>query len=702
MQSFISENPIRLWQFVFAVLAILGWISGYKKITEDGSSTAYFPIATVLLAAPIVSNLWATKPWTSYGLITIVFVVYATDLDNYWLIAFSGITALTLQIAVVEMDLKTITDRSDLALGNTYFASCWLISILISTLVIRKLFLGFANRIDADFEMKFKQHQSGLRRLRLLNLQDYLNLKLHGTVLNTLLVMKNRILNNQEISELLPILAREIADFEKSQDENLGSLSDQITRSFAFSSNRRTKINFQIDQLSEFSKTKFSQIIEIVRESINNIERHTEATEITIVIKVSIKRALQITVFENSVLVQGGVEIEKALEDANSSVTLRRLIAAVEGESRVYQDDVTGLLVHEIIVDLANKNDEINFPSGDSTGNSFDVISRNFVMASAIYGLLIFLPLIVSNEIKAPIYLYSSSIFLFLISVIRSRFSKFFASLASILGATVIPAFIWNEAGCVDLTSLPWIFNGLLGPILGVSILKFSKGSYIAKWLPISVIILESFSTIWFLPTQCNQILQGSTPGLLVIAVAALLLGRARRSARKRYREIAQDYENSARNLEFASEELAQERRNIVNDLQIFQNKLASSSGDTSLLVNELQIQIERIRAFLLCSEYFDSSLIKEIYKLVKQRIVSGNQTKMEIFAENSQFRDVDSNLASTIAMIFRSSQTGPMDMQLFSGGNQITFSIPTENYNNIPVDSRSKLLKQGIKIITR
>jgi hypothetical protein len=74
----------------------------------------------------------------------------------------------------------------------------------------------------------------------------------------------------------------------------------------------------------------------------------------------------------------------------------------------------------------------------------------------------------------------------------------------------------------------------------------------------------------------------------------------------------------------------------------------------------------------------------------------------MEIFAENNQFRDADPNLASSIAMIFRSSQTGLMDIQLFSGGNQITFRIPTENYNNIPVDSRSKLLKQGIKIITR
>lgn len=698
-ESFTSANPVKLWQFVFAILSIAAWLYGYKKIIDEGSRTAFLPLAAILLSTPLISNLWARESWTAYGLLTIAFVVYASDLANFWQIALSGVIALALQITIAEYAFKTVSDRSDMAFGKTYFSSTWLIVILVSTYITRKRFSDVAKQIDDETEKRTLHQQNQMKKIRLLNLHDYLNLKLHGTVLNTLLVMKNRLVKNQDISDLISIFVNEMKEFEDSNTIDSRVLKDRMIQGVNFSANRRTNVTFLLENLPNSLEIGEEQIIEIVREVVNNIKRHTLATEISVEINVTENDILYMSISDNSPLVVGDTNIEPLLESAKKSQTLRRLVAAVDGRWTVHHEQTSKKLVTEIVVNLVESNDDRDFILEEVRGNSFDFISKNLIFTSGFYGVLI-LPLLISvHGLQTPILFFSAAIALFWASNRPSKFSNFLAIIATISGTIVIPAFFWAHTDCLDLRSLPWIFNGLLGPVFGISVLKFRKYSTITKWLPISIIIVESLLTIWFLPRQCNQILQGSTPGLIAIGIAALLLGRARKTSRKRILERRMAQVNSSQDIEMINESLAQERKNIVSELKGFQAALVQENTRNEYSVKDLQIQIDKIRVFLLCSEYFESGLVRALYSLAKSRILAGNQTKIAIIAEGDQLRDLDPELATCLAIIFEYCRTGPMELLLTSGGNQIDVDIAIEQYKDIPFNSLIRMQEQGIRI---
>ena len=650
----------------------------------------------------MVSNLWATEAWTSYGLLTIAFLIYSTDLANYWLIALNGLIALTLQIIIVEFAFKTVTDRSDMALGKTYFASVWLVVILISTVITRKRFYRVAQEIDIEVAKKEMQEQRQLKRIRLMNLQDHLNLKLHGTVLNTLLVVKNHLTRTEDIADLVSELGTDLKEFEDSSKANRNFLKDRIIQSFKILPKRRTNITFRLYGLPDFLDFGEEQILEIVREVVNNIERHTQATEICVAMNVSVEEILRIAVSDNSPSLFSGENIESLIDSAERSLTLQRLVAALGGKWEVFHNKNSSELVHEISINLRESNEDFDSTIESMRGNSFDFISTNLIFTSGIYGVLIFPLLIFSHGMQLPIILYSVSLALFWAGNLANRFSSFLTIAASASGALVIPAFFWAQVGCSNLRSLPWIFNGLLGPVLAISTRKTEKLSLITKWLPISTIIVESLLTVQFLPSQCHQILQGSTPGLIAVGIAAFLLGRARKSARKRFLERRASSNNPGLDLEVTRQSLATERKNILKDLMVFQESLVSTKSERSLLEGDLQVHIDGIRAFLLCSEYFDSELVRALYGLTKMRILAGHRTKVAIITGSDRLRDLDQELASCLAIVFEYCTSGPMDIQVTAGGNQIDVAISVEQFKKIPFDSLTRLRQQGINAIAQ
>ena len=621
---------------------------------------------------------------------------------NYWLIALSGLIALTLQIIIAEFAFNTVTDRSDMALGKTYFASVWLMVILISTVITRKQFYGLAQEIDIETAKKEEQEQRQLKRIRLMNLQDYLNLKLHGTVLNTLLVVKNRFARNEDITDLVSALATDLKEFEDSSKADSNLLKDRIIQSLKISPNRRTSVTFKLDGLPDFLDIGEEQILEVVREVVNNIERHTQATKINVALIVSAEETLRIAISDNSPSLVSAENIERLIESAERSLTLLRLVAALDGKWEVFHDKNSNELVLEISINLRESNEDFDSMIENVRGNSFDFIAKNLIFTSGIYGGLILPLLIFTHGMQLPIFIYSAALALFWAGNLANRFSSFLTIAASVSGAFVIPAFLWAHVGCSDLRSLPWIFNGLLGPVLAISTRKTENYSFITKWLPISTIIVESIIAVQFLPNQCHQILQGSTPGLIAIGIAAFLLGRARKSARKRILERRASSNNPGLDLEVTSESLATERKNIVMDLLMFQESLVSTKSERSLLEDDLQIQIDRMRAFLLCSEYFDSGLVRALYSLAKRRILAGHRTKVAIITESDRLRDLDQELASCLAIVFEYCTSGPMDIQVTAGGNQIDVAISVEQFKKIPFDSLTRLRQQGINAIAQ
>ena len=213
-QAFMSDNPITYWQFVFAFLTLISWLYGTLKVRSTGSQYVFLPLFTIFLAAPFVCQPWVTHSWTSYGLIVVATVVYVSALPSTF-IAFAFIfLCLVLQALSTQLNLRSLTDNADLSYAGNYFSSTWVLLVGTMLFVIRGKYLKFCNDIDLQLAELEEQEKVRSRNIRLLNSQDSKNLKMHGTVLNTLLVIKGNLESGAGFDQALSRLKKETSDLE--------------------------------------------------------------------------------------------------------------------------------------------------------------------------------------------------------------------------------------------------------------------------------------------------------------------------------------------------------------------------------------------------------------------------------------------------------------------------------------------------------
>jgi hypothetical protein len=208
---------------------------------------------------------------------------------------------------------------------------------------------------------------------------------------------------------------------------------------------------------------------------------------------------------------------------------------------------------------------------------------------------------------------------------------------------------------------MPWIFNGLLATILLVSAIA---NNFFLKWTPLAIFLGESIISVITFPTPCHQILQGSTPGLVLIGVSALLIGLARDRAKNRddYRAL------TAKNLNIEFEQvegqLEKVRTNLIGDLKELSSNLARHEALGADSLKEVTLTIQKIRAFLLCSEYFELGSMRFLHEKINQRISRGKETKLTM-SNSEVFEDFDDELVSFFDLIFQEAQNGPLEIAL-------------------------------------
>jgi hypothetical protein len=74
------------------------------------------------------------------------------------------------------------------------------------------------------------------------------------------------------------------------------------------------------------------------------------------------------------------------------------------------------------------------------------------------------------------------------------------------------------------------------------------------------------------------------------------------------------------------------ERARVVEDIQLFMQKHKDSQNSVKELKSAMTFLIQRIRVFLICSEFYASPFIQTIYKFAVDRISVGWLTKISIY----------------------------------------------------------------------
>ena len=661
-QAFMSDNPITYWQFVFAFLTLISWLYGTLKVRSTGSQYVFLPLFTIFLAAPFVCQPWVTHSWTSYGLIVVATVVYVSALPSTF-IAFAFIfLCLVLQALSTQLNLRSLTDNADLSYAGNYFSSTWVLLVGTMLFVIRGKYLKFCNDIDLQLAELEEQEKVRSRNIRLLNSQDSKNLKMHGTVLNTLLVIKGNLESGAGFDQALSRLKKETSDLEGINTPVPSRFIDQILAEATTNSAQTMAVEVKEFSLPELSVSIERQVLEICREMLINFGRHTSATSVEISLLDLKNGTCKLIFTENSPDVMAEQWSDSQVLSALKSKTMNRLVRGLNGEWKVERNGVQ--IVQNIVFTLSPFDQEPAEEIKKLRGASFDLIRGSFPLISIFYGFILLPALIYLHQLTLTNLLFTLSLTIAAIAFKLSaehRLRLPASLLSACLGLLVLPIAEWQITSCSEIKVMPWIFNGLLAPILLVSVIT---SNLFLKWIPLFLFTAEATVSIGIFPKACHQILQGSTPGLILIGVSALLIGLARSRAQNRDDLTSLSVRSHSAEFDLVNTQLADARRLLLKSLGKLSSKLDSQGSNRLELLERVTLEIQKIRAFLLCSEYFELHSMRILSELIGKRIDRGLPTKLSL--NNSEvFRDFDEELVQFISIIFEESMFGSLEITL-------------------------------------
>ena len=661
-QAFMSDNPITYWQFVFAFLTLISWLYGTLKVRSTGSQYVFLPLFTIFLAAPFVCQPWVTHSWTSYGLIVVATVVYVSALPSTF-IAFAFIfLCLVLQALSTQLNLRSLTDNADLSYAGNYFSSTWVLLVGTMLFVIRGKYLKFCNDIDLQLAELEEQEKVRSRNIRLLNSQDSKNLKMHGTVLNTLLVIKGNLESGAGFDQALSRLKKETSDLEGINTPVPSRFIDQILAEATTNSAQTMAVEVKEFSLPELSVSIERQVLEICREMLINFGRHTSATSVEISLLDLKNGTCKLIFTENSPDVMAEQWSDSQVLSALKSKTMNRLVRGLNGEWKVERNGVQ--IVQNIVFTLSPFDQEPAEEIKKLRGASFDLIRGSFPLISIFYGFILLPALIYLHQLTLTNLLFTLSLTIAAIAFKLSaehRLRLPASLLSACLGLLVLPIAEWQITSCSEIKVMPWIFNGLLAPILLVSVIT---SNLFLKWIPLFLFTAEATVSIGIFPKACHQILQGSTPGLILIGVSALLIGLARSRAQNRDDLTSLSVRSHGAEFDLVNTQLADARRLLLKSLGKLSSKLDSQGSNRLELLERVTLEIQKIRAFLLCSEYFELHSMRILSELIGKRIDRGLPTKLSL--NNSEvFRDFDEELVQFISIIFEESMFGSLEITL-------------------------------------
>jgi hypothetical protein len=662
LQAFLSNNPTSPWKFVFALLSVSCWLQGTWHVRSSGSQYAFVPLLLVFLITPLASEPWVIHSWTSYGLIIVTTAVYFSAFPSRFLSFASLLVCLVLQAASVELNFRGITDTSDLSYSGTYFSTSWVLLVGVMLFIIRRQYLNYCDEIDLELVQLEEQARARSRNIRLLNSQDFQNLKMHGTVLNTLLVVQSNLENQVNNDQALALLSKELDDLGNSELSLRSLLQERIVIEFQRNALRNTEVKLNEFSLPTFDSSIELQLLEVCREMLVNFNRHTPATKVEITGTDLHDGNCQLVFSENSPEVMKDKWDHAELISAMKSKTMDRLIRGINGDWKL---ELKGnQLVHTVTFANTPFAEDPAVEIKKLRGASFDLIRGSFPLISILYGLIILPAVFYWNHFTLTNFVLFGSIIAAGIAFklnAQNRLRVPLALIASILGLLVLPLAERHIKMCADLKTMPWIFNGLLAPILLISVL--TNKAYL-KWMPLLIFTLEAVLSTKIFPESCHQILQGSTPGLFLIGTSALLIGSARNRAKNRDDLASLGARNQDIAFDLLDVQLADTREKLLKSLGELSLQLTSGQKAREDSLHIVTLEVQKIRAFLLCSEYFELDAMRYLNKSITERINAGQSTKLTL-SNPEVFEDFDEELVQVFGIIFEEAKSGPLQILL-------------------------------------
>lgn len=614
LSVFSAEESIQFWQTLFLIGLCTSYI-GTLILGKIGISTYKFlPILFYILVAPIALGDTPSSPWMSYGLVSIAAVLSLSNLRNIKLSIFTMIIICGIQNWAIRSDLTSINDKRDLLLLNSYFSTLWTLGVGLAVLFIRTKYLAKSSEIDNDIEIIESQTMQTYAQINRLNRSDSKNLQLHGTILNTLIYAAQNLGFQRDRNAFRGQLLTELEQFENSSSNRslLLNLQEMIA------SLQRPNFSIRFDNLPSSSQelSISNVVLEIAREMLLNISKHTSATKVHLSIVESADKNIHISVRDDSTL---GIDRKSAnalAEMGYHSYSLNRLLSSVNGTLKISINDQNET-VKDVVVPTTFEIQSIRKTLNAKRLESVQYLSRNLIGGVIIYsGLCIPGYLLLGSDLRV-ISLLTLELIMITWLYIRKISPNYLRYLSIFVTLSIFPAIALLKNSCQELLITPWIYNSLLGSVFYFALVARNKYE---RWLPLAIYFLQSLLIPLYFPADCQGLLAGSLPGAPLIVLFAILIFRIRDRASQQDEARLMSTFNDKVRLDALERELIQDRSKLLNSIRDFAESLIKNQSSTQSLDSMIRLCIAKVRNFLISSEFYESTFIRNVYRLIEEQ----------------------------------------------------------------------------------
>jgi len=631
LQALVSESPIQLWQILYVVGLIIAGLISWALSQNERITFSNTPTIAYLLLTPILLGNTPEKPWMSIGLVAFAAVIYFSTTESLPF-AFTLIILITAyQTYVAQRNYASVTDNLDISYFHSYFSVLWILIMGISSFFIRRRYLEVATSVQDTVDAEIDSSLSRLKSLKQINEKDSRNLRLHGTVLNTLIHIRNLLQQNMELGAAKQTLTDEVMTL-SAESTNLDDRTFMAKLETMISNRARNRVEVSVAPFKGALDSALVEesCLEIIRELILNTEKHTDATTAALTITERTGNSIRITLIDNSVSDLPLKDKFFALEAAKDSRTLQNLLKACGATIETSLSKGKRFRKIEVAIPYIDLELELKSALAKSRITGLNDFSLNYVRASALVALLSLPGYLISGLKPAALLLTTITVlgFYFVLRFPQSRTLLLLFLLSSLL---IIPSISQNVVACSELGAIPWLFNHILTVGFFASI-QFKNR--ILKWLPIFILTLECFYFPLNYPTQCTNIFLGSLPGIPLIIILALSVLAVRK------REVTFDEVESleiarlARVLSSSDTYRETAYSRLLQDLSIFAD-LIEKNPEASLRPEVISLEIQKIQTFLVCAEHFDSELIRQTFELFREKQQAKIAGRLSLLGEN-------------------------------------------------------------------
>jgi hypothetical protein len=637
-QLYLSAGPIDAITHLAAAVAVLSALSGFYLAKQFDRNWIILLSSSVLLFIPIFIDPYVERAWISYGFLIAVFIFIAVMQENIVFATTVLFFSIVWHYVLASFELTGVTDSQDILLLGSYFSTSWLIVFGVGLIFARRSYFHFCDQIDEQLFNIQDSLSEQSKSISQLNLKDYRNIVIHGTVLNTLISYKNTFETLPSQSSLANQLTVDLAKIDSIEYANRNPVELQELLKSNLDS-YGLKISFDIPSNLRIEKDITENLLEIIREIVLNTKKHTDSK----LLKINISELAGVLNLRISEIFPANLATSNTsmrVRSARSSATLDRLIKSTLAQLSIDIPATSDRLNYNFQIPLQLTRIETTNKVRELRRKSLTRIIYGISIISLIYT---FLALPGFFYLNVPIYISLSILViavLIITDLLLKKKTQWRYLLLQIIALTLIPMTFIDREICNNLLYTPWLFNTIFGSILFAT---YFLSNPILKWSPGILFILESFGARFIYPAECKTLLDGSTPGFLLILLFAYSLGRVR--ARNLSLDNQLEFSIASQNSSSlkTSTLVDIKRATLILELEKFIQNLNKNTYANDQISQEINTWIQKLRAFLICSEHYNSELVKKIYDFIVHRLAKNYTTRISIYAgEIASNYDID------------------------------------------------------------